>query len=343
MTLGEWLTYSSLRASGKQFGQAYSDYRSQREDWDRRIRELNEQIYRCGDCPERQQLESELQTVQSEKTRFVALAKGVLGSIGPGNSAYASAWSRILGLDSGPSAEARRLDQEAQKGRAEDVKRMRASNADPVCIDLFLAYDRCMVQNDETGAHCRNEHELSEVCQHDRSKLEERIVLFERRRQGEVMPEMRELFDGQVIEVRYGDVPAGFSPELPSLDVLGGRVLQMYMNRPKGTNLIENVQILPVNTLALQSADIGMFDINWDDPAFKRITEADRILLCEYNSSGGGLEVVKFWYERGPDLPSNAELKAGSSKHPLAQMGGTQNACPLERRDALTLWENGQG
>jgi hypothetical protein len=341
MTLAEWYTRKTLQSAGRQFTQSYDAYRTERAKWDANIEELKEKIYRCGNCPEKAQLEGELRKWEGTKEQFLAIAQTTLKSINADNPAYVAAWSRFLNL------EPRQYDPVAMGRRAEGLARLKANNAEPMCIDLYTVYAQCMVKNGESGAFCRKEDELYNLClKGDKSALQQRMMVFERRRQGEILPDVSTNEQLRINYVNFGDVPSAFAPKVPPPDVLGDHMLQIDMDRPRDvTNLLVQVQVgrawprVSFDSTRQLLGTSGIFRPSEID-RWNREVMAVRglVLVCGYQGERG-MPQVFFWYSKYPEGVSVDSLRGLPRSHPLLAVGAPQSQCPLERRDALVMWE----
>ncbi len=203
-------------------------YREHRTAMKRNIVEAELALQRCGDCPEKAELQQKLNYYKGIEKTFEQTALSVLQKFQTPSGFRG--WAHIFGLNPnnigpvgayGSSSHTLSLDQVIDKFRKEGVPEK--------CIDFYKEFAACAEENEAeqwqaAEGVCREENRIFDSCHAgDEAKVGEIQARINLRRSGFTIPEVVKTKDA--VEVFLGEVPENFTPPVPPPSFLEGRNL----------------------------------------------------------------------------------------------------------------------
>lgn len=278
----------------------------------------------CGDCPEKTQLEADLQYWRGLDRSLDDIIRSVLDWAGEGDPAWKAAWMTLLGMETPADG--------ADYTPEEIVTRLRQSGSDERCIALYEAYQACVAERRE-GFHagsefgpCHEEHDLFRYCEAgDDKALADAERLQALRALGVILPEVKA--DNQRdYTLYYGAVPDDFVPPMPKPEQLSGRFLSIEMVKQGAGNLDSVRTTLFVQPMLFKGSE--MF-YQGDQLYFfiedYSLLNGAPLLECHYV---GNQLLTYYWYGTRPEAAEPGRLASRIPDHPVLQIGDARTDCP---------------
>jgi len=344
--LEEFFLLDAISKSNAETAAAAQDLRQRQIDMNANIFQNERALERCGNCPEREQIQSKLDEWKNRKKAFEQITWTVLEKFQ--TSEGLRGWAVSLGLITPEEFYDRNKIPLGQV-----VNNMRNEGLSERCIDFYKDYAACSKHyggdlSDNVYGVCRDQFKIFDACRKgDETKITEIQSKMSLRRKGLTVPDVTRT--GYTTEVFFGEVPDDFTPPVPPPSFIGkSKWLKLVMVK-NNLGTVKRITLKPV------LEHFSLYTVQkWSDPENikreKRALEQELkamddayVLECYYGmhdiTTVGGMA---YWWDHAPSAAArldDAFLKVPRSDATPIQPPRT--SCPPTLTEAIKIAPKG--